>query len=241
MGGGKSKYHRGNWGSSDADCNFLMDQLQLNHHDIQRLIKSFKKFDLGKDGLVQYDEFCSRMRCEPTELLRTLFAFFGSPGQEERSNPVLNFAEFCLFVTQFLTLNERNLIEFLFIVMTCTKDDRVPAATVSANSLGDAMRLLLANTDHRKLMSFLKKMSDNEEGKLYVTKANFVEAVLSHNKSIIFPFVSYQLDATKRVVGKGFWNNHTNTFHNRILTVRYQLQQLLESETAAAQAIDINV
>ena len=240
MGGRKSKFRTGGPGSTDDVINFIMDATGTAPEEMAKLQKVYQKFDLGKDGEVQYDEFCARLRCEPTELLRSLFSFFASPGEERHKNPSLKFGEFCLFVLHFLTLGEKALVEFLFIVLTCDKEDRSPMANVPLHILEGNIREILNTTDHHKLSVFLNKMSEKEHGKLYISRKHFVDSVITHNKSIAFPVVAYQLDMTRKVVGKKFWARKENKAHRSILTLRYQLNELIESETAGDNNIDGN-
>lgn len=242
MGGKKSKFISG---ATDEDINFLRTRLNLSAGEVGKLRKAFKKFDLEKDGRVEYDEFCARLRVEPTPLLHTLFTFFGPERQQERSNPALNFAEFSLFVTHFLTLNERHLVEFLFTLLTCDHSDRAPASTVPLKRLEDAMQALLSVSDRRKITQFVGKMGEHNRGHIDVNKKHFVDAVMTHSKSIAFPFVAYQLDMTKKVAGRTFWGGRPNVTHNTVLALRYELQCLLEKEaevaTPAAESEDITL
>ena len=183
-----------------------------------------------QDGEIQYDEFCSRLRCEPTLLLHTLFSFFASPGQSALNNPKLNFAEFTLFVTYFLTLNERGLVEFLFVLLTCGESDRTEVASIPFEQLQTTMHQMIPSIDSRKLAAFLSGISDNKKGKLYVTQSNFTDAVMTHNKSSVFPFVAYQLGMTKKVVNRGFWSQRFIPNKSNILSLRNELQKLLRRE-----------
>lgn len=69
MGGSKSKLDIGRPGATEEDLNFLRSHLHLTGSDVSRLVKSYAKFDLTKDGAVHFDEFCARLRVEVRLLL----------------------------------------------------------------------------------------------------------------------------------------------------------------------------
>lgn len=177
-----------------------------------------------------------RSMAQQTPLLHALFSFFGAPGQEDMSNPRLNFCEYTLFVSHFLTLSERALAEFLFTLMTCTKEDRVAAASVLTESLESSMRALLSSSDSHKIATFLSKMSAKEHGKLYTNRQKFVDAVTSHNKSIVFALVAYQLDMTKKVIGKDYWRRKQNVTEANILQLRNELQHIQSQEISRGKS-----
>ena len=58
MGNGSSAYLDGCPGCLQDEINFLMDNLHLTAADINLFKKDFKRFDIHKDGAIEYEEFC---------------------------------------------------------------------------------------------------------------------------------------------------------------------------------------
>lgn len=225
---------------TDDDLNFLATRCGLSSSDIRKLTKSFKKFDIGKDGKLQYDEFCVRMRCEPTELLLELFTFFGS--RSRSTIPYLAFMEFAVFVCYFLTLSEEEVAEFLFLILTSDASSLTPVTSVPSPVFADRMRGVLGSVDAH----FIARISQTQNKRTFVTQDIFVDTVCSKNKSVLFPLIAYQLDMKNRIgINKDFWADLPRIVHGNILIIRKDLRVLLSREAghshAATEDIDVNL
>lgn len=245
MGCGSSSLQQNNVipGQSSRCINFLMDNLHLTEGDVSKYKKAFKKLDLMQDGFVEFDEFCSRIRCEPTVFLSTLFKFFSSSSVEHQT--FLNFSEFILFTTFYLTLDEAGLAKFLYIMLTDPIfNHRLPKYVKATHGHMENHILLLfgqAWGDPHHIKKVMHRMDVNKDGLIHSDE--FVKSCI-HNKSLLFPIVSYQMDMRSRIISKGFWESKVglgNGLLRTICNIRNDLHSILETERPDTDVAEINI
>lgn len=219
-------------GESDIDVDFLKDYLSLTNSDINLLKKSFHKIDLHGSGTVDFDEFCVRIKCEPSIFLENIFGFFSST---QKGNYVgLNFAEFSLFVCFFLTLDENGVANYLYKILTftefnshLTKQERLSIRNIEHN-----IKCLFGKdfNDPKKLHQTMLKMDSNKDGIL--SKEEFIECCLK-NKSLLFPCISLQISMKERIISTDYWERKTglgNRLLGTIRDIRDDLHNLLRDQ-----------
>lgn len=236
MGTGRSKYPQPFIiGQTEADIHFLRKNLHYTVREVDILYRAFRKIDVRKNHLVEFDEYCARIRCEPTLFLRQLFTFFSSVQTDPRSRTsvALNFAEFVLFTTFFLTLHERGIAKYLFLVLTDSNYNMKTSGDVRMLTLRHIIKdikelfgdHLIGGEKHIKRA--MKVVDDDENG--VVTEVEFIDGCVG-NKSMLFApiavqvrckkdiwvidsvltenalqSVNSQLDMRQKIVGKSFW------------------------------------
>jgi len=219
---------------------FVQKKTGISDQDIAKLYKMFVKIDLTESGLVEFDEFCSRVKCEPTVFLQSLFSFFGSVVDKTSSGNIkmkkLNFPEFALFLCFFLTLNEAGLGQYLYKVLT--DDDYNATLTAKEKESGiyfaKQIKLLFGSqgsgsSGWANAEKILKQMDSNNNGKI---SKNEFEMACHKNKSLVFPIFSYQLDLKTKIVGAAFWNSKQglgNDMMVRIGKIRTELHEVLRN------------
>ena len=219
-------------GESELDYDFLTDYLSLTRKDISILHRAFRKIDLRNSGMLEFDEFCVRLRCEPTLFLETVFGFFSSA--RNGNFMALNFSEFALFSCFFLTLDEAGLAHYLYIILVSND----VGVHMSKNKL-----LSVANLQHNVVTLFGKAMGDKAKVHKWLTKvdadknglvtaAEFV-GCCTRFKSLLFPVVRYQLDMRERIVRPSYWELKSglgNKLLPNITEVRDDLHSLLRDQ-----------
>lgn len=219
-------------GESNLDVEFLKDYLGLTTSDINTLKKSFHKIDLHGSGTVDFDEFCVRIKCEPSIFLENIFSFFSST---QKGNYVgLNFAEFSLFVCFFLTLDENGLAHYLYKILTFNEFNShlSKQEILSIGNIEHNIKCLFGKdlNDSKKLHQSMLKMDSNKDGLL--SKDEFIQCCLK-NKSLLFPVVSLQISMKERIISVDYWERK-NGLGNRLLgtirDVRDDLHNLLRDQ-----------
>eukprot|EP00602_Paraphysomonas_sp_CaronLab_P003703 CAMPEP_0185033308 /NCGR_PEP_ID=MMETSP1103-20130426/22110_1 /TAXON_ID=36769 /ORGANISM="Paraphysomonas bandaiensis, Strain Caron Lab Isolate" /LENGTH=276 /DNA_ID=CAMNT_0027569527 /DNA_START=49 /DNA_END=879 /DNA_ORIENTATION=- len=206
-------------GETALDIDFLMDYLNLNKSDIKLLKRAFRKIDLHKSGTVDFDEFCVRVKCEPTQFLESIFGFFSSAEVAGKHGHYLslNFSQFALFVCFFLTLDEPGLAQYLYKILTLSEFNAHLAKKeiLSLSNMEHNIKCLFGKTwgadgnVHKKI----KKMDIDKDGKL--TKEEFVRFCQT-NRSLMFPVVAYQMNIREHIVSLRFWESKAG-LGNRLL------------------------
>ncbi len=201
-------------GQTLKDFNFLRTNLKLDDEDLRLVLKAFRKINLHNNGIVAFDELCARIKCEPSYFLESVFSFFSSSDNTcDKLTVGLNFAEFTLFCSFFLTLDDHGFTEYLFLILTdgefnkClkNKNDTFNIANFNENihhSFGNAW-----GKNERK-RSDVAWVFDNSHTKLggdgVITKEEFFNGC-EKNKSLLFPAKSIQIDMREKIVNKAFW------------------------------------
>lgn len=226
----------------------------LSDKDVSKLYKAFVKIDLTESNLVEFDEFCVRVKCEPTVFLQSLFSFFGSVEDKLSNTNIklkkLNFPEFLLFLSFFLTLDEDGLAEFLYKVLTdddynslLTEKEKAAGVKSFAKQIKILFGVEGGNSSWQHVEKILKTMDTNKNGK--ISKSEF-ELACHQNKSLIFPIFSYQLDLKTKIVGKTFWKAKRglgNRLMGRIGKTRTELHDVLYANRSQDDVggIDLNL
>lgn len=201
MGTGRSKVPQLNVvGQTEADLQFLRKKLNFNNEEIRLLYKSFRKIDVRGNEVVEFDEFCARIKCEPTLFLRQLFTFFSTIRTDSRSTSsvALNFAEFALFVSFFLTLHEPGIAKYLFLILTdATYNYRREEDTESLTlkKIIKGVKELFGDSlmgGERHIRRAMKVLDDNENG--IVTQEEFIVGCVG-NKSMLFAPIAVQVNS----------------------------------------------
>lgn len=219
-------------GESELDFDFLIDYLSISRKDISTLQRAFRKVDIRHSGMIEFDEFCARLRCEPSLFLESMFGFFSSA---KNGNFIAqNFSEFVLFSCFFLTLDEAGLAQYLYIMLVSTDGN---------SHLSQKDLLNTHNMEHNVFALFGKAMGDREKVHKWMTKmdadknglvscSEFVNCCLKY-KSLLFPVVRYQMDMRETIVNPSFWTKRSG-LGNRILPaikdIRDDLHNLLRDQ-----------
>jgi Ca2+-binding EF-hand superfamily protein len=206
-------------GESELDFDFLSDYLSLSRKEISTLHRAFRKVDVRNSGMVEFDEFCARLKCEPTLFLESMFGFFSSA---RNGNFIAqNFSEFALFSCFFLTLDEAGLAEYLYVILVSTDGNAHLSQKDLLNTHNMEHNVFAlfgkAMGDRDKVHKWMKKMDADKNG--HVSCSEFVSCCLKH-KSLLFPVVRYQMDMREAILNPSFWTKRSGLGNKILPTIR---------------------
>eukprot|EP01031_Cornospumella_fuschlensis_P036355 gene36355-44101_t len=218
MGSCGSKLESEITGQTSKDIQFIRSNLQLADNHLRILLRAFKKINIHQDGVVTFDEFCARIRCEPSFFLGSIFSFFSSSDSKcSKLRVGLNFAEFVLFCIFFLTLDDHGFTEYLFFLLTD----------------GDFNQYLKNKDDSFSIEQFKENIHHTFGGSWGndEQKRSVVAWVFDNTKDKLGGDGAVQIDMREKIVNKAFWKQfrgmgNTLLLKRDIKAIRNKLHRL---------------
>lgn len=204
---------------------FLKETTGLPSSDLRTLYRYFKKIDLDGTGLIDFDEFCVRIKCEETVFLHSIFSFFIT----DINSDSLTFPEFVIFVCYWASLNEHGLAKLCFYILA-HDDAHAMSVKQIKYSIKHLMRRAAYNHKKHRLRIPLRELDVDHSG--VVTLPEFMYAC-QHNKSLLFPITAYQMDVQNKIGRSNFWEPRKDMLGNRlrdIFSIREDLGVVMSRE-----------
>ena len=192
---------------------FLKETTGLSDKDLRKLYHYFKKIDLDRTHIIDFNELCMRIKCEETVFLRSIFDFFITDSKSYG----LIFPEFVIFVCYLASLNERGLAKLCFFMLA-----HDALHTISVDNIEDGIKHLMRGVAYdvkkRRVRIPIRDLDVDQNGT--VTLPEFMAAYMQ-NKSVLQPVISYQMTLRNKVGRYSFWNSRKEMLASRLRRIFY--------------------